>query len=93
MKNLFEIISVWNQRSGEVYWTSRIWSTHLITPETENSTHYMFSFARNFSLPDEEMSKLLYEGSKATFLEDMEMLEGVDQSGRRLARGFDRHHY
>jgi phenylpropionate dioxygenase-like ring-hydroxylating dioxygenase large terminal subunit len=57
-----------------------IWSTHLITPETENSTHYMFSFARNFSLADEEMSKLLYEGSRATFLEDVEMLEGVESN-------------
>jgi phenylpropionate dioxygenase-like ring-hydroxylating dioxygenase large terminal subunit len=57
-----------------------IWSTHLITPETENSTHYMFSFARNFSLADEGMSKLLYEGSKATFLEDVEMLEGVESN-------------
>jgi hypothetical protein len=38
----------------------------------------MFSFARNFKLADEEMSKLLYEGSKATFLEDVEMLEGVE---------------
>ena len=40
----------------------------------------MFSFSRNFSLADEEMSKLLYEGSKATFLEDVEMLEGVESN-------------
>jgi hypothetical protein len=37
----------------------------------------MFSFARDFALADAEMSKLLYEGSKATFLEDAEMLEAV----------------
>jgi phenylpropionate dioxygenase-like ring-hydroxylating dioxygenase large terminal subunit len=54
-----------------------IWSSHLITPETENSSHYMFSFARDFALADPEMSKLLYEGSKATFLEDADMLEAV----------------
>jgi phenylpropionate dioxygenase-like ring-hydroxylating dioxygenase large terminal subunit len=59
-----------------------IWSSHLITPETENSSHYMFSFARDFALGDAEMSKLLYEGSKATFLEDAEMLEAV-QANRR----------
>jgi phenylpropionate dioxygenase-like ring-hydroxylating dioxygenase large terminal subunit len=59
-----------------------IWSTHLITPESENSSHYMFCFARDFRLGDEEISKLLYEGSKATFLEDAEMLEAV-QSNRR----------
>jgi phenylpropionate dioxygenase-like ring-hydroxylating dioxygenase large terminal subunit len=57
-----------------------IWSSHLITPETENSSHYMFCFARNFSVGDPEMSRLLYEGSRATFLEDAEMLEAVQQN-------------
>ena len=52
-----------------------IWSTHLVTPETEASTHYMFCFARNFQLGDEAMSKLLYDGSKLTFMEDVEILE------------------
>jgi hypothetical protein len=37
----------------------------------------MFCYARNFRLGDPEMSKLLYEGSKATFLEDVDMLEAV----------------
>jgi vanillate monooxygenase len=59
-----------------------IWSTHLVTPETEDSSHYMFSFARNFAVGDEAMSKLLYEGSKATFLEDAEMLEAVQKNRR-----------
>ena len=54
-----------------------IWSSHLVTPETETSTHYLFCFARDFSLGDEAVSKLLYEGSKATFLEDSDMLEAV----------------
>jgi phenylpropionate dioxygenase-like ring-hydroxylating dioxygenase large terminal subunit len=57
-----------------------IWSTHLVTPETEDSSHYMFSFARNFAVGDEAMSKLLFEGSKATFLEDAEMLEAVQRN-------------
>jgi phenylpropionate dioxygenase-like ring-hydroxylating dioxygenase large terminal subunit len=52
-----------------------IWSTHLVTPETETSCHYHFGFARNFKLGDETMSKLLYDGSKATFMEDLEVLE------------------
>ena len=52
-----------------------IWSNHLITPETETTTHYHFCFARNFKVDDQEMSKLLYEGSLTTFLEDLEMLE------------------
>jgi phenylpropionate dioxygenase-like ring-hydroxylating dioxygenase large terminal subunit len=54
-----------------------IWSSHLITPETETSSHYMFSYSRNFRLGDQEMSTLLYEGSKATFVEDVDMLEAV----------------
>jgi phenylpropionate dioxygenase-like ring-hydroxylating dioxygenase large terminal subunit len=59
-----------------------IWSSHLITPETETSSHYLFCFARDFAVGDAEMSKLLFEGSKATFLEDAEMLEAV-QGNRR----------
>jgi phenylpropionate dioxygenase-like ring-hydroxylating dioxygenase large terminal subunit len=54
-----------------------IWSSHLVTPETETTSHYLFCFARNFAVGDGDMSKLLYEGSKATFLEDAEMLEAV----------------
>lgn len=63
-----------------------IWSSHLVTPETETSTHYLFCFARDFSLGDETVSKLLYEGSKATFLEDADMLEAVqtNRSGGSL---------
>jgi phenylpropionate dioxygenase-like ring-hydroxylating dioxygenase large terminal subunit len=57
-----------------------IWSSHLVTPETENTSHYMFCFARDFSPGDVEMSRLLYEGSKATFLEDAEMLEAVQRN-------------
>ena len=54
-----------------------IWANHLVTPETENTSHYMFCFARNFSLNDQDMSKLLYEGSRTTFLEDVDFLEAV----------------
>jgi phenylpropionate dioxygenase-like ring-hydroxylating dioxygenase large terminal subunit len=52
-----------------------IWSTHMITPETETSCHYYFGWARNFRLEDETMSKLIYEGTVATFLEDKAMIE------------------
>jgi phenylpropionate dioxygenase-like ring-hydroxylating dioxygenase large terminal subunit len=54
-----------------------IWSSHLITPETVHSSHYMFGFSRDFKTDDQEMSKLLFEGSRATFLEDVEFLEAV----------------
>jgi phenylpropionate dioxygenase-like ring-hydroxylating dioxygenase large terminal subunit len=52
-----------------------IWSTHLVTPETETTCHYHFGFARNFKLDDAEMSKVLHEGTVNTFLEDKVMLE------------------
>src|SRR5215475_2508660 len=54
-----------------------IWSSHLVTPETDTTSHYLFCFARDFAVGDGDMSKLLYEGSKATFLEDADMLEAV----------------
>lgn len=54
-----------------------IWSTHLITPESEQTSHYMFCFARDFNTEDQNISRLLYEGSKATFLEDADILEAV----------------
>jgi phenylpropionate dioxygenase-like ring-hydroxylating dioxygenase large terminal subunit len=52
-----------------------IWSTHLVTPETDATCHYHFGFARNFALDDAAMSKMLFEGARNTFLEDKEMLE------------------
>ena len=54
-----------------------IWSTYLVTPETEETSQYMFSYARDFALDDAEMGKLLYEGSRATFMEDADIIEAV----------------
>ena len=59
-----------------------IWSTHLLTPESETSSHYFFCYARNFALDDPDMSKLLFDGSKATFLEDVAMIEAQQQNLR-----------
>jgi len=52
-----------------------VWSTHMITPETETSCHYHFGWARNFKLEDEAMSQLIFDGTLATFLEDKAMIE------------------
>jgi phenylpropionate dioxygenase-like ring-hydroxylating dioxygenase large terminal subunit len=57
-----------------------MWSTHMITPETETSCHYHFGFARNFKLDDEAMSKLLFDGTVATFLEDKAMVEAQQKN-------------
>jgi phenylpropionate dioxygenase-like ring-hydroxylating dioxygenase large terminal subunit len=57
-----------------------IWSTHLLTPETEESTHYHFGYSRNFQLGDPAMSKLLFEGSRAAFMEDVDMIEAQQKN-------------
>lgn len=59
-----------------------IWSNHLMTPETETTTHYHFGFSRNFCLNDTEMADFLYNGSLATFMEDAVILEGVQSNLR-----------
>ena len=59
-----------------------IWATHLITPETDTSCHYHFGWARDFKRDDPEMSKMIYEGTLATFLEDKTMIEAQQ---RKLA--------
>src|SRR5262249_58909353 len=51
--------------------------SRVVTRGGETWSHYMFCFARDFRVGDPETSKLLFEGSKATFLEDAEMLEAV----------------
>ena len=57
-----------------------IWSNHLLTPETEGATHYLFCYARNFALDDAEMAKTMYEGSYATFLEDTAIIEAAQRN-------------
>ena len=57
-----------------------IWSTHLVTPESETTCHYHFGFARNFQRDDAAMSKLLYDGTVNTFLEDKVMLEAQQKN-------------
>ena len=53
--------------------------THIlydgITPETERSTHYFWSFPRNYKIDDKDISEFLDKGIYNTFLEDQEMLE------------------
>jgi vanillate O-demethylase monooxygenase subunit len=47
-----------------------------ITPETESSTHYFWTFPRNYRLDDKTIDDLLQTSVHDTFLEDIEMLEG-----------------
>ena len=52
-----------------------MWSTHLITPESDTATNYHWCYARNYALDDAEMTRLLYEGGDRTFNEDVAVLE------------------
>ena len=47
-----------------------------LTPETERSTHYFWSFPRNYRLDDQDLSDFFQKGVHSTFLEDQGMLEG-----------------
>jgi vanillate O-demethylase monooxygenase subunit len=53
--------------------------THIlydgITPETEDSTHYFWSFPRDYKTDEPEITAFLDKGLYNTFLEDQEMLE------------------
>ena len=64
-----------------------IWSTHLITPETDITTHYNWAYVRNFSLEDNQMDETLHKGAKATFEEDVVMIEA--QQNRLGGISFD----
>jgi phenylpropionate dioxygenase-like ring-hydroxylating dioxygenase large terminal subunit len=57
-----------------------MWSTHLITPETETSSHYHFSFARDYALDDEGVTEILRNGARSAFLEDLAVLEAQQRS-------------
>lgn len=48
---------------------------HLLTPETESSTHYFWSLARNFRLDDDALTEGMRKGTNATFNEDAVVLE------------------
>ena len=47
-----------------------------ITPETETSTHYFWTFPRSYRLNDVELNEYLQNGVASTFLEDKVMIEG-----------------
>ena len=44
-----------------------------LTPETEKSTHFFWAVPRNFN-PEQEVTDMMYQGSKAVFEEDVDIL-------------------
>lgn len=59
-------------------------SLHGITPETGSTTHYFWGYARNFALDDDGTTALLHDGAKATFSEDVDILEHQQRALDRL---------
>ena len=57
---------------------------HLLTPETETSTHYFWAFSRNFSLDDTGLSEAVMAGTYSTFEEDRAMLEKQQETLTRF---------
>jgi len=48
---------------------------HLLTPETETSTHYFWAFVRNYRIDDVDMTDSIQKAIAATFDEDKVILE------------------
>lgn len=48
---------------------------HLLTPESETSTHYFWSFVRNYRLNEVELTNGIQKASAATFDEDKIIIE------------------
>ena len=62
-----------------------MWSTHLITPETDVSTHYHWCYARNYRLNEPDVTELLRKGGALTFGEDVAAIEQQQQNLIRFA--------
>lgn len=51
------------------------WALDILTPETETSTHYFWSVARQYAPGDEAVTAMWHMGVAAAFLEDKAVLE------------------
>lgn len=56
------------------------WDHHLMTPETETSTHYFFATRRNWLVADAELNRMKLEGTVAAFsTEDKPIIEAAQE--------------
>ena len=54
-------------------------SLNFLTPETKRSTHYFWTFPRDYKIDDKEISELHAKGFHNTFTEDLVMLEAQQE--------------
>jgi vanillate monooxygenase len=56
-----------------------VYTTHGITPETDNTTHHFWTCSRNFRLDSEDVTRTLRQ-IRDTFLEDVRMVEAQQRA-------------
>ena len=59
---------------------------HIMTPETQTSTHYLWAIARHNAIHDEQLSKELQMVGEGAFMEDKVALEEIEEIYRRDQR-------
>lgn len=59
---------------------------HLLTPESETSTHYFWSFVRNYRIDDTALTTTIASAIQATFDEDKVILEIQQKQATTLNR-------
>ncbi len=63
---------------------------HLLTPQTETTTHYFWAVLRNFRLQEEALTESIRAATGATFSEDKAVLEQqqrqLDALGSKMPR-------
>ena len=60
---------------------------HFMTPETQDTTHYWFTFARDFALGDEEVTQYMERGAMTAFNEDVFALQEITRLRRLEQNG------
>ncbi|WP_438391885.1 aromatic ring-hydroxylating dioxygenase subunit alpha [Caballeronia sp. DA-9] len=54
-----------------------VFISHFLTPETQNTTHYWFTFARDFAIDKEEVTEYITKSALHAFHEDVFALEQI----------------
>jgi phenylpropionate dioxygenase-like ring-hydroxylating dioxygenase large terminal subunit len=59
-------------------------SLHAVTPIDARNCRYFWAYVRNFALDQDQVGTMLREGARATFLEDVDILEAQQDSLDRM---------
>lgn len=60
-----------------------IWGAHILAPETEASTHYLWAACRDFALDDVELDETIHVSIERAFVhEDRPMIEQIQRNMR-----------